>query len=66
MDCSPLGFPIHGVIQARVLEWSVISPSKGSSPALAGGLFTTSATCVELSKIISFCEQKKQKLKKVK
>ena len=31
MDCSPLGFSIHGVFQARILEWVVISYSRGSS-----------------------------------
>ena len=25
MDCSPPGSPIHGIFQARVLEWVVIS-----------------------------------------
>ena len=44
-----------GILQARVLEWIVMPSSKGSSdpgigpeslatPALTGGLFTTSAT----------------------
>ena len=47
MDCSPLGFSIHGVLQARILEWVVISYSMGpfqprikpmsvESPAWAG------------------------------
>ena len=47
MDCSPLGFSIHGVLQARILEWVVISYSVGpfqprikpmsvESPAWAG------------------------------
>ena len=27
MDCSPLGFPVHGISQARILEWAAISPS---------------------------------------
>ena len=30
MDCSPLGFFIHGISQARILEWVVISFSRGS------------------------------------
>ena len=25
MDCSLLGFSVHGIFQARVLEWVVIS-----------------------------------------
>ena len=32
MDYSPLGFSIHGVFQARILEWVAISFSRGSSP----------------------------------
>ena len=31
MDCSPPGSSIHGVFQARVLEWVAISFSRGSS-----------------------------------
>ena len=52
MDCSPPGSSVHGIFQARILEWAVISCSRGSSrsvikpkslvcPALAGGFFTT-------------------------
>ena len=32
MDCSPPGSSIHGIFQARILEWVAISFSKGSSP----------------------------------
>ena len=49
--CSPPGFSVHGISQARILEWVAISFSRGSSqprartcistyPALAGGFFT--------------------------
>ena len=31
MDCSPLGSSVHGILQARILEWVVISFSRGSS-----------------------------------
>ena len=31
MDCSPPGFSVHGVFQARILEWVAISYSRGSS-----------------------------------
>ena len=31
MDCSPWGSSIHGIFQARVLEWVAISFSRGSS-----------------------------------
>ena len=49
MDGSPPGSSVHGILQAKILEWVAISSSKGSpnpgteptSPELAGGLFTT-------------------------
>ena len=31
VDCSPPGSSIHGVLQARILEWVAISFSRGSS-----------------------------------
>ena len=31
MDCSPSGSSVHGIFQARILEWVAISFSKGSS-----------------------------------
>ena len=31
MDYSPPGFSIHGISQARILEWVAISSSRGSS-----------------------------------
>ena len=31
MDCSPPGSSAHGILQARILEWVVISFSRGSS-----------------------------------
>ena len=31
MDCSPPGFSVHRILQARVLEWVVIPSSRGSS-----------------------------------
>ena len=49
MDCSLPGSSVHGILQARILEWVAISfsrdlPDPGiepASPALAGGFFTT-------------------------
>ena len=50
VDCSPPGSFVHGILQARILEWVAISSSRGDlpdlgvkpeSPALAGGFFTT-------------------------
>ena len=49
MDCSPPGSSVHGIFQARILEW-VPFHSRGdlsdtaiklASPALAGRFFTT-------------------------
>ena len=56
MDCSPPGFSVHGVPQARILEWVAIRiprdrPSPGIKlasfmfPALAGRFFTTGTSC---------------------
>ena len=51
MDCSPPGSPVHGIFQARVLEWIAISSSSSSQPrdqthvspnsCIAGEFFTT-------------------------
>ena len=48
MDCNPPGSTVHGISQARLLEWVAISFSRGSSQfrdrthvsCLAGGFFT--------------------------
>ena len=52
MDCSPPGFSVHWVFQARVLEWVAILFSRGSSrprdqtrvSCIAGRFFTVWAT----------------------
>ena len=31
VDCSPPGSSVHGILQARTLEWVAISFSRGSS-----------------------------------
>ena len=31
MDCSPPGFSVHGIMQARILEWVAMPSSRGSS-----------------------------------
>ena len=52
MDCSPPGSSVHGILQARILEWvacpppgdlpdPVKEPTSLTSPALAGEFFTT-------------------------
>ena len=34
VDCSPPSSSIHGILQARILEWGAISFSKGESKCL--------------------------------
>ena len=52
MDCSSPGSSVHGILQARILEWVAVPSSRGSSqprdgtqvsmpPAVAGTFFTT-------------------------
>ena len=49
MDCSPLGFSVNGILQARILEWVAFPPLcylsnlgiETESPSLAGEFFTT-------------------------
>ena len=38
MDCSPPGSSVHGILQARILEWVAISFSRGSSPTQGANL----------------------------
>ena len=52
MDCSPPGSSVHGILQARILEWVAISFSTGTSRPrdqtqdsyIAGEFFTVWAT----------------------
>ena len=54
MDCSPPGSYVHGILQARTLEWTAMPSSMGAShaglnqsllsPALTRGFFTTITT----------------------
>ena len=49
MDCSPPSSSVHGILQARTLEWVVMPSSRGSSQprdqtrvfCIAGRFFTT-------------------------
>ena len=54
-DCSPPGSSVHGISQAKILEWLAISSPRGSpnprieptslvSPALAGGFYLYTMT----------------------
>ena len=38
MDCSPPGSSVHGILQARILEWVAIPFSRGSSPLRGSSL----------------------------
>ena len=33
MDCSPSGSSVHGILQARILEWAEDLPDSGIKPA---------------------------------
>ena len=52
MDCSPPDSSVHGILQARILEWVAMPFSRGSSQPrdqtqvsrIAGGFFTICAT----------------------
>ena len=52
MDCSPPGSSVHGILQARILEWVAMPSSRGSSQStdqtqvscIAGRFFTIWAT----------------------
>ena len=62
MDCSPPGSSVHGISQARILEWVAIPSSRGSSwcrnqtsvfciSCIAGGFLTfwaTGASCTPI------------------
>ena len=60
MNCSLPGFSVHGISQARILEWLPFLPpadlsdpeTEPRSPALRGGFFTAEPPVTNLSKII--------------
>ena len=47
--CDPMDYTVHGILQARILEWVYFSFSRGSSQprdqtqvsCIAGGFFTS-------------------------
>ena len=45
MDCSPPGSSVHGIFQARVLEWGAIAFSRGHSSAAAKSLQSCPTLC---------------------
>ena len=48
MDCSLPGFPIHGIFQARVLEWGAIAFSEMN---IVNIIFMTAEYCLRKSAI---------------
>ena len=62
MDCSPPGSSVHGILQARILEWVAISfPRASSWPKdwtrifrLAGGFFATEPPRKSTRKVLLF------------
>ena len=65
MEYSPPGSSVHGIFQARMLEWIAMPSSRGSSQsmdlcALASGFFTTGATWEQLKQIASIIEESKR------
>ena len=66
MNYNPPDSSVHGILQARILEWVAISfprdpPNPGIkpeslSPALVGGFFTTSATWEALHQVSSILQ----------
>ena len=49
-DCSPPGFSVYGILQARILEWVAMSSSKGSSQPW-GGTQLTNSVDMDLNKL---------------
>ena len=60
MDCSPPGSSVHGILQARILEWVAMPSSRGSSQTrdrtqvsrIAGGFFIVWAKLNPVSSIL--------------
>ena len=61
MDCSPQGSSLHGVLQAKILEWVATPFSSGSSwprdgalvSCIAGGFFTNWAELQSADQILA-------------
>ena len=56
MDCSPPGFSVHGILQARILEW-VALPSSGASSGPGDWIHISCDSCIpKLGKMTPPCE----------
>ena len=64
MDCSPPGSSVHGILQAKILEWVAISFSRGSAQprnwtwvsCITGGFFAEMVTREALRCILFYVE----------
>ena len=67
MDCSPPGSSVHGILQARRLEWVAISFSKGSSRPRdwTRASHTTDWFFTVWTKMVMFKKTKKQNKTKI-
>ena len=71
LDCSPPVCFVHGISQARILEWVAISFSWGFSPpkdwtaypALAGGFFTAYILYIRIYKELKSTRRKTTRIK---
>ena len=71
MDCSPPGFSVHGILQARILEWVAMPFSRGSSrprdwtqvSRIADRFFTVWATQEAPETKVIVKKKKKKKIK---
>ena len=72
MDCSLRGSSVHGILQARILEWVAMPSSRGSSSprdrtlsscgsCIAGRFFTAEPMTSTDSSLISYHPQKRMK-----
>ena len=56
VDCSTLGSSVHGILQARTLEWVAIPLSKGSSWPLGRGSYPGLLHCMQILYRLSYRE----------
>ena len=56
MDCSPPGSSIHGILQARVVEWGAIAFSDIYAVVYRIGVFLSGFNSVQFSRsVVSDC-----------
>ena len=63
MDCSPPGSSVHGIFQARVLEWGAIAFSKKGSVHSSYLCVWPTSTCPKQTRNLSRLEGKSMKHK---